>query len=71
MVFRATTKSMLMVIGATRKSMPQFQEPIFWKHGILAKFPDQTGKNKNATLINALIGRIFWNTNNLCHGTIN
>ena len=49
--------------------MPQFQGLIFfWKFGIWAKFPDQTWKNKNATLINALIASIFWNKNISCHG---
>ena len=38
---------MLKVIRATRKSMPQFQGPIFW---IGAKYPNQTWKKKNATL---------------------
>ena len=52
--------------SATRKSMPQFQGPIFWKLGIWAKFPEQTLKNKNATLIHALIGSIFCNKNILC-----
>ena len=59
---------MLKVIRATRKLMPKFQGPMFWKLGIRAKFPDKLEKNKNATLIIALIGRIFWNTNISCHG---
>ena len=60
---------MLKVIRATRKSITQFQGPRFWKHGIWAKFRDQTWKNKNATLKNALIGSIFWNKNISRHGT--
>ena len=70
LVFRATRKSMLKVIRTTRKSTPQFQGPFFfWKIEIWAKFPDQTWKNKNTTLINALIVSIFWNKNILCHDT--
>ena len=48
----------------------QFQAPIFWKLWIWAKFWDQTWKNKTATLINALIGSIFWNKDISCHHTI-
>ena len=69
MVFRATRKSILKVIWATRKSMPQFQRPIFWKLGMWAKFPHLTWKNKNSTLINVVIESIFWNTNISCHDT--
>ena len=69
-VFRATRKSMLKVIRATRKSTLQFQGPIFWKLGIGAKFPNQTGKNMDASLINTLIWSIFWNKNISCHNTL-
>ena len=70
-VFRAKRKSMLKVIRATRKSMPQFQEPFFfWKLRIWVKFPNQTWNNRNATLINSLIGSIFWNRNISCHDTV-
>ena len=34
LVFRATRQQMVKVIRATRKSMPLFQGPIFWKLGI-------------------------------------
>ena len=54
---------MLRVIRATRKSMLQFQGPIFWKLNISAKFNNQSLKKENATLINALIGSILWNKN--------
>ena len=70
--FRATRKSMLKVIRATRKYMPQFQGPIFletWNSSQIS-LPNLK-KNKNATLINALIGSIFWNKNISCHDTFN
>ena len=60
MVVRATRKSMLKAIQATKKFMHQFQGAIFWKHLIWAKFPDQTWKTKKATLMNALIESILW-----------
>ena len=44
MVFRARSKSMLKVIPATRKLMPQFQGQIFWKLWIKVKVPDKTLK---------------------------
>ena len=57
MVFRAKRKSMLKVIQATRKSVPQFQGPIFWKLGTGKKISQPNlKKKKNATFINALIG---------------
>ena len=70
-VFRATRKSMLKVIRVTRKSMPQFQGPIFFKLRIRAKISDQTLKKQKCYLINALIGSIFWNKNISCHDTFN
>ena len=69
-VFRATRKSMLKVIRATRKSMPQFQGPIFFGNlGFEPNVLTKLEKNKNDTLINALIGSIFWNKNISCHDT--
>ena len=56
-------KSMLKVIRATTKSMPQFSGPI---SRIWAKFPDQT-LTKNATLKNALIWSLLKNKNISCH----
>ena len=56
-------KFMQKVIWATRKSMPQFQGPIFWKLGIWAKIITQTWKNWNTTFINKLIWTIFRNKN--------
>ena len=32
---------MLKVIRATWKSLPPFEGPIFWKHGVGEKFPDK------------------------------
>ena len=37
--------------------------------GFEANFPTKLEKKKNATLINALIGSIFWNKNISCHDT--
>ena len=60
---------MLKVIRATRKSMPQFQGPVFLETWDLSQISWPNLKNKNATLINALIGNIFWNKNISCHDT--
>ena len=68
-VFRATRKLMLKVIRATRKSMPQFQRPIFLETWDMSQITQPNLKKKNATLINAIIGSIFCNKNISCHDT--
>ena len=62
---------MLKVIRASRKSMPQFQQPFFFlETWDLSQISRPNMKNKNATIINALIGSIFWNKNISCYETI-
>ena len=50
--------------------MPQFQGQIILETLDLSQiFLPNLKKTKNATLINASIGSIFWNKNISCHGT--
>ena len=70
-VFRATRKSMLKVIRATKKIHAPVSGTVFivGNLGVEPNFPTKLEKNKNANLINALIGSIFWNKNISCHNT--
>ena len=54
-----TRKSMLKVIQATRKSIPQFRDQYFGNLGVEETFLTRLQKNKNANSKNALIGSIF------------
>ena len=52
---------MLKVIQATSKFMPQFQGPIvFGNFQFEPNFLTNLENKRNASFINALIGRIFW-----------
>ena len=80
MVFRATRKLMFCIqsnkgINAKgNQSNKEIHAPVsgtnfFGNLGFELNFPTKLEKNKNATLMNALIGSIFWNKNISCHNT--